>query len=77
MLLEDRRVKASKYFADVGCEWSLWPIKQWRLVEGEESLLALELLEGGEEPVGGLWFWWLQGKLLSRFLQGLLRCNSI
>ena len=50
------RGKASKCILDVKCEWSLWPIKQRRLVEGEEPLLALELLEGGEEPVGGLWY---------------------
>ena len=43
---------------------------QRRFVEGEEVLVArgaAELGEGGEESVGGL-----HGKLLSRFLQGLL-----
>ena len=71
---ERQKGKGDNCISDVKYEWSLWPIKQRRLVEGEEPLLALELLEGGEEPVGGLWYW-LQGKLLSRFLQGLLRTS--
>ena len=53
---ERQKGKGDNCISDVKYEWSLWPIKQRRLVEGEEPLLALELLEGGEESVGGLWY---------------------
>ena len=58
--------------------WLLRPTMQRRLVEGEEVFIAggaAEFGEGGEEAVCGL-LPVPHGKLLSRFLQGLLMIST-